>query len=271
MLKKFFIKTDNLNFEISEKNELIANLLVFEQPSAKLLTSDVDNADGIQINDIIFEKRKGTLKFYARCADFYDSFLHDHELRRIFLQKKLMRVSCDANEHKEMLCYVESYKAERVNPRLLSVEVDLIAPYPYFRSRATSTETKSFDADAWQFGQNLQLDDMSYEHTAKSFAIYNASDITIDPRTHYLQATFVIKEAASFFRVTNRTTNEIVQINRAVAINDVVTLDGVNVYLNGQNIIADTNLELLTLAVGINEIELNTLAESAFDFYFYYI
>ena len=127
--------------------------------------------------------------------------------------------------------------------------------------------------DEWQFSQNLEAEDYAYEFNKSRFQVFNAGDFTIDPREHDLKITLK-GESLGNATIFNRTTGErfIYYPSFSNNLGQTITLDRVYPKLNGVNCGIDTNLELITLAPGINEIEIQNVAnvKSSWDFRFLY-
>ena len=139
-------------------------------------------------------------------------------------------------------------------------------------SMATTLSEFSLDEE-WQFSQGLEAGDYKYAHNSSRFQIFNAGSFEIDPRESYLK---IILEGESEGEATvfNRTTGDrfIYYPSLSENLGQTLTIESVYPKVNGINCGIDTNHALITLAPGINEIEIQniTRVKSSWDFRFLY-
>jgi hypothetical protein len=129
-----------------------------------------------------------------------------------------------------------------------------------------------YDSGLWQMGMNLPMNrSLQYEYNAtRSFQIYNASDITVDPIQHHdLQV--IVKNTTGQVRIENATTGNYVAYNGTLTTTDQLVWDGVNLYLNGQLANNSTDFTYLTLVPGYNDIKIISTADLDIDFHFRFI
>ncbi|EUJ33517.1 hypothetical protein MFLO_02403 [Listeria floridensis FSL S10-1187] len=131
----------------------------------------------------------------------------------------------------------------------------------------------SMNSDKWQLGQNMVARDHSYIHTRNEFEIYNAGNLSINPRTNDMK---VIIQARSLGGLTiiNRTTGELFKFNddQTLSTTDTVIIEGAKIFKNGIRCGRLTNLGLITLVPGINKIEIKNVSsvKTTWDFRFLY-
>lgn len=137
----------------------------------------------------------------------------------------------------------------------------------------TSTLSEFSLDDDWQFSQGIESEDYEYTFKTSRFSIFNAGDFTVDPRTDKLKIT-IQGESEGNVSLYNRTTGErfVYYPSLSTRLGQTFVLDGVYPKLNGINCGIDTNLNLITLVPGINEIEISSMSsvETSWDFKFLY-
>jgi Phage tail protein len=152
-------------------------------------------------------------------------------------------------------------------------DVEFTTLSPFAESIGTTLDPFTFDAELWQIGQGLTAEDgIVYTHSTSSFRIYNAGDVTIDPRVLPLKITFT--GASTNLKITNTTTGDMWQYTGTTQAGDTITLDGVRSLKNGVSIFSATNRKLITIASGWNDFTITGASGSftiSFDFRFYYI
>src|SRR5699024_11165410 len=106
------------------------------------------------------------------------------------------------------------------------------------------------------------------------FNIYNAGDITVDPRKVYQELLITIQALAdNYIEIKNKTTDETYRYNGKMAANDTLRIDGIRSTKNNLSVFRNTNKRLISLRPGVNEIEIlgaNKVNNVSFDFRFYY-
>lgn len=141
-------------------------------------------------------------------------------------------------------------------------------------SLGKSLDPQTFDAELWQIGQGLLLEDIEYDFSADTFEVYNAGDETVDPRNHNMEIMIAVKAAAaSFIEIINKTTDETYRYEGKLTKNDTLRLDGIRSTKNSLSVFRDTNRKLITLAPGFNEFQVkgtSSIESIAFDFRYYY-
>lgn len=137
----------------------------------------------------------------------------------------------------------------------------------------TSTLSDFSLDDEWQFSQGIESEDYEYILEKSRFVIYNAGDFAVDPRTDKLKIT-VRGESGGNVAIYNKTTGDrfIYYPTLSNTLGQSLVLEGVYPKLNGINCGIDTNLNLISLAPGENEIEISSLSnvEVSWDFNFLY-
>lgn len=130
------------------------------------------------------QPRPIAIRFLLRANDLDDSYLLRDDLFRLVGQEGYLYVSEKRQPYKRWKVYMQDSGAEveRHGLRMLSAVFPFIAPLGLAESIGTTLSPLRYDADTWQYGQGLTYDDKKYIHDTRHFNIYNAGDVTIDPR-----------------------------------------------------------------------------------------
>jgi len=158
------------------------------------------------------------------------------------------------------------------NPPMQSYTVDFLPFNDCAESVATTQTLKEWDVDKWAWDGTIDWDeDLQYSFAANNFVVKNLGNVVIDPREHELE--IVLKGVFSNnVKITNHTTGEVYQYNRALSSTDELKIKGIRTLRNGVSDFKNTNKKLLTLATGNNSISVEggTVNSIAFNFRFLY-
>lgn len=153
------------------------------------------------------------------------------------------------------------------------IEVNFVSErLPWFESRGTSLDEKTFSSGLWSIGMGLYDDMPPYTYTNQtSFVIDNVGDVDIDPRQHSLVITF--KGASTNLKIKNVTTNTEWTYAGSTTANDTIIIDCPNTEKNGLNIYPNTNRKDIGLVSGINNFTITgaTAFTISFNFRFLYL
>lgn len=212
------------------------------------------------------------VKLFMEFKNMYDYQLKETELYAFLFDDNNYYIVTDREPGKRYLVRPNSVDLEDLGIRYATYSV----AFNVFRgcSESLSTTLSEFSLDdEWQFSQNLESADYEYEFGISRFQVFNAGDFTIDPREHDLKITLK-GESLGNAAIFNRTTGErfIYYPSFSNNLGQTLSLNRVYPKLNGVNCGIDTNLELITLAPGINEIEIQNVAnvKSSWDFRYLY-
>jgi phage-related protein len=167
--------------------------------------------------------------------------------------------------------------SDSITPELIGMygefTLSFISDSTYAESIGTTLDPLTFDSELWQIGEGLTVDDKSYTQSTTAFSIYNAGDITVDPREFPLVITF--KGASTNLSIKNTTTGETWSYTGTTTASDSLKLDGVRMLKNGVvSVFANSNRKLITLAPGWNNFTITGASGAftiSFDFRFKYI
>lgn len=212
------------------------------------------------------------VKLYLEFKTMYDYQLKETELYAFLADDNSYYIITDREPGKRYLVRPNAISLEELGIRYATYSVT----FNVFRgcSESLTSTLSEFDlADEWQFSQNLESADYEYEFDVSRFQVFNAGDFAIDPRENELKITLQ-GESLGNATIFNRTTGDRFVYTPTLSTNlgQTVTLDRVYPKLNGVNRGIDTNLGLITLAPGINEIEIQNVAnvKSLWDFRYLY-
>ncbi|HHQ0961882.1 TPA: phage tail family protein, partial [Listeria monocytogenes] len=142
----------------------------------------------------------------------------------------------------------------------------------FSESLCTSLSPFAFSEGIWQAGQGIVSQNYKYKHTSNRFSIYNAGSFDIDPRMHDLRITIKNCRSDGLLTINNKSTGEKFVFNEKIYAYDTIELDGSNILKNGVRCGRKTNLGLISLLSGENEIEIENVSniETTWDFPFLY-
>jgi phage-related protein len=222
-------------------------------------------------------KDYGSRRLSAVCSffavDYADLALLRTDLFRILMAEDEFYVISDTEPNKRWLVELASeYTPEKIG-NYGEFALDFVSASAYTESVGTTLDGFTFDSEKWGFGQGLTEVDVKYTHTTSTFSIYNASDITVDPRVLPLKITYT--GASTNLVITNTTTGETWSYTGTTTAGQTLAIDGVRSLKSGvTSVFANTNRKLITLKPGWNDFTVTGGTEPftvAFDFRFYYL
>lgn len=243
-------------------------------PVAKNEFVEFSGTNGKRLSSSSFDAFPITLSFDIRSREqsMFDLVLQKTELRELFTREPEFYLIYSKEPGKKYRVVYDSIDDERKGVIYTRYTVNLEAIKGYSESIATTLTDFNLEEE-WQFSQGLVAEDYKYTHQTSHFIIYNAGSFEIDPREHYLR---IALEGESEGNVTifNKTTGDrfIYYPSLSTNLGQTLVLDGVYPKLNGVSCGIDTNHGLITLAEGVNEIEIQniTRVKSSWDFRFLY-
>ncbi|MEK4501835.1 phage tail family protein [Bacillus sp. FSL R12-0069] len=205
--------------------------------------------------------------------DFFDHVLKRNEFFQILDSREDFYVISSEEPGKRWLVSAESFTPEPVSMTLGRCEIVLYSDSPYAESIGKTNDPMTFDSNLWQIGQGIIAEDTKYTHNTTSFRIYNAGDVTIDPKSMPLQIKYI--GASNNLAIKNMTTGDVWSYSKEMLPGEWILLDGVKSYKPGTgSIFRSTNWGLITLQPGWNDFVLDgAIGEFTirFDFRFYYL
>lgn len=219
-----------------------------------------------------YDVRTINASFYMKAVDYDDYALFRDEVFRIFRTDEQFYVTESRNPEKRWLVRINSPIAIEQNGLYGFFDVEFIADNPFAESVGTTLSPMTFDAELWQIGQGLTIDDKEYSFTSSTFRVHNAGDITVDPRMFPLVITFT--GASTNLAITNATTGDVWQYTGTTTASDVLTLDGKRSTKNGLSVFRNTNRGVIKIAQDWNDFTITGATGAftiSFDFRFYYL
>lgn len=201
--------------------------------------------------------------------DLYEMFSHNDIIYLVenTLPSRFIGITIDESVSPENVALYFHSKLE------ISVESSGL---PFWRTKYTTQELNDsgYTAIVEKYGtaDNINVDYTKYTHTTNEFTIYNAGNVTIDPRNMMLDIRLYRLATTGQFKLRNLTTGEEFRYTGTLTGN-TIDLNGVKVLMGlSQNRLRDTNRQFISLVPGENKIQLSggTIENIQFDFPFYY-
>lgn len=259
-------------FDPQEKGKIVCKEIKRQAPIYEVSYEDFEGTNGSRESNASFRPFELVLSFDIFYKSEYDKELIITELHQIIFPGFQYYVTHELSPGKRFKVNPSNFDLIEEENDYSTVEVTYDVPAAC--SESLSSTLSEFDlADEWQFSQNLEAVDYEYTFDVSRFQVFNAGDFAVDPREHELKITLQ-GESLGNATIFNRTTGErfIYYPEFSTNLGQTITLDRVYPKLNGVNCGIDTNLTLITLAPGVNEIEIQNVAdvESSWDFRYLY-
>ncbi|MGP5428214.1 phage tail family protein [Enterococcus malodoratus] len=213
-----------------------------------------------------------TLEFDLKVRTLDDLVLKETELRELLTREAEYYFLYSKEPGKKYPVVVDSIAVTKKAFFMSQFTVSYTVVKGYAESITSTLSDFSLNYE-WQFSQNLVAEDYEYTHKNSRFSIYNAGSFPLDPREAYLKITLQ-GESLGNATIFNRTTGDrfIYYPEFSTNLGQTVTIDRVYPKLNGVSRSIDTNHGLITLAEGLNDIEIQNVAnvETSWDFYYLY-
>lgn len=258
----------------SLKDDLGFECIEFERkaPQLNVEYQEFSGSNGSREVNSSFKPFNIEVKLFVEFKNMFDYQLKETELYAFLSEKDSYFIMTDREPGKRYLVHPSSIDLEEIGIRYATYNIVFNA----FKgcSESLSTTLSEFSlSDEWQFSQNLEAEDYVYEFEVSRFQVFNAGDFSVDPRENDLRITLQ-GESLGNATIFNRTTGErfIYYPSFSNNLGQTVSIDRVYPKLNGVHCGIDTNLELITLTPGINEIEIQNVAnvKSSWDFRYLY-
>lgn len=247
-------------------------------PSYNHKYENVDGRNGAVNGGTSFGVRSIKCSFYLKAEDRIDYAMSRDDVFDIFRSDEPFYIIDSRNAGKRWFvrCSSSFEPEQRGNYGLFDVEF-ITEEFPFAESLGTTADAVDSELEIWQFGQGLILDesDQPPVYTFEgldSFSVYNAGNVTINPRELPLKITFV--GTSENLSIKNLTTGDEWNYTGTSTHPDEIILDGVKSFKNGVSIAGETNFGVITLKKGWNTFEITGTPFSftiTFDFRFYYL
>lgn len=275
---KLYLKIgDQDEFNISDKVRGLEFLGDTSTPALANTYQDIAGIDGSKFQYTVISRYQIVANFCLYFLDWQDFKLAKHQFYRLFGQRKLIRMRTDVESAIVRFVYpvLPEIKPDQNGSHFASFTMNFDNPSGYRYSLYRSDGTYSNNLDGVQFGMNLHENEEQYNYhfTTKSFKVYNASDIQIDPFGQKHDLRIITKFKGTSMKITNNTNGSEWEYQKASDGNETIILDGINTTLNGNPASANTDYGNIILEPGWNDIAV-TGADSVditFSFPFIYL
>jgi phage-related protein len=263
---------DGTTYDMADDFSVLVRSFSVSSPQPIISRERIEGRNG----EIRLGKDYGPRRISAVCSffavDYEDLALLRTDLFRTLMAEDEFYVVSDAQLNKRWLVEVASeFTPEKIG-NYGAFTLDFVSASAYTESVGTTLDGFTFDSEKWGFGGGLVAEDVKYTHTTATFSIYNASDVTVDPRVLPLKITYT--GASTNLSIKNNTTNETWSYTGSTVAGNTLVIDGTRSLKNGVSVFANTNRKLITLKPGWNDFTLTGASGSftvAFDFRFYYL
>lgn len=259
-------------FDPQQKNKIVCKKIERQAPVYEVQYEDFEGSNGSRESNASFRPFDLILTFDIFYKDEYDKELIETELHQLIFPGYQYYITHDRSPGKRFKVNPTSFEYIEEENDYSTIEITFDVPAGC--SESLTTTLANFDLlDEWQFSQGIESADYEYEFLVSRFQIYNAGDFPIDPREHELLITLK-GESDGNATIVNNTTKERFTYHKPLAtrLGQTLTLERVYPKINGSVCGIDTNHGLITLQPGINEIEIQNVADvkSSWDFRFLY-
>jgi hypothetical protein len=264
------VLADGTTYDMATDFSVLVRSFRISSPNPILYTEKIDGRDGL----VRLGKDYGERTITAVCSffavDSEDFSLLRDNLSTVLFHREPFYIIQNAQPFKRWLVEVSSgYTPDRIG-MYGEFTLEFVSVSTYAESVGTTLDPMTFDSELWGVGMGLTGDDVSYSHTTTTFSIFNAGEVTIDPRFLPLKITFF--GTSSNLSIKNITTGD-EWIYTGTTAEQTVKLDGVKVTKSNVSIFGDTNRKLITLKPGWNDFVITGASGAftiSFDFRFYY-
>jgi phage-related protein len=215
------------------------------QPAAQFINNA--GVDGQQFLNQKMDVRTITIDFYVKGSDEYDLQMLMHDIYSFFYQPRPYHLRTSREPGLRYLVVPTPFEFNALSFRERTFSLAFTNIGAYASSFVETGTPMTYDSGAWQYGQNLPNGvGLSYHFTANSFQVYNAGDVTLDPRNGITLK--IVLKGVGTPTIKNITTGDTFTLNKELTLSDTLTIDGVYPYLNGERCGRDTNHGIIRLA-----------------------
>lgn len=272
---KLYMKIgDEAEFDIADK---VKGLKYLGDDSTLASTNQllqVPGIDGTVYQYKTYSNYQVPAKFFLRFENWQDYKLAKHQINRLFSSREKIRIRTDTEP--AIVRFVVPNPPEvaptEAGAHYASFTENFDNPSGYRYSLYRSDSLPSI-ANGWQFGMNLPEPLPSYHFTNKSFKVYNASDIAIEPYKQKHDLRILFKFSGSQMKLTNKTNGSSYTYKNSSNGNEQIILDGISTTLNGNPASANTDYGTITLEKKWNDIDVSGAdsVDITFSFPFIYL
>lgn len=241
-------------------------------PSYDVESEKIEGRGGEIVRGKTLQPRQLTADFYMLARDYTDSLLLRDAIHRQIGGSEFYIAESKLPHKWWRVTFSDSFETERLSHQMQTFSVPLTVMSGLAESEGTTLDPLTFTREVWQVGQGLTLEEPKYSHNTTTFRIYNAGDVTIDPRDMPLE--IIYRGKSNGLQIKNDTTGDAWKYSGTTSDTENIFLNGVRSLKNNQiSIFKDTNKKLITLAPSWNDFTLSgTLGVFliSFEHRFYY-
>ncbi|MCV9886236.1 phage tail family protein [Metabacillus halosaccharovorans] len=264
---------DGSIIDLHKDKELWVSSFRILSPSPNHITEQIEGQHGSRYLGTTLKDRKITSSISIEAIDPVDFDLFRDELFQIFNPLNKFYIIRDLQPGKRMLVSVANeFDIDYLTLEDGEFDIEFVIHSVFLESVGTTLDELSYEANVWQFGQGLLAEDVSYIHHSTTFQIYNAGNVEIDPR--FVSFVITFSGASNNLQIINTTSGDIWKHFGITESGDVITLDRVKAFKNGESIFKDTNFKAIKLKPGWNLFEIKGALsnfEIKFNSRFYYL
>ena len=228
-----------------------------------------DGTDGQVILNTTFESRSIRALFLLESVSKERFIVNRDKVFNLFNGKPFYHIVHTDDPYKRWHVKVARQSFERIG-NAANVEINFISESPYAESIITT-----LNQDNAEVVHQVETEEMiQYIFSQSTFMVWNDGDVDVDPTSNWSQLTIEFRGASDNLTLRNLTTGDEWSYGGSTVEGDVIRLEGVRSFKNGDSIFGDTNRKLLTLVPGRNDFEVTGATgpfSISFDFKFYYI
>ncbi|MEK0151634.1 distal tail protein Dit [Tetragenococcus halophilus] len=243
-----------------------------EEIDMKVDTKENEGTDGGILGSATFGPFDLFLNISYKGNDAEDVRLIKQKLRSLLFRRDPYYIWHSDTPQKRYAVYCEALDSEDLTNSFSTFEITFVV-YKGFSESLKSTKDIDFLLEDIHLSEDRSVEDYGYAFNRSRFVIYNAGDVTVDPREHYLNIK-IEGSSDGELTINNKTTKErfIYKPTLRNRTGDWLEINGVYPKKNGINCGIDTNHGLISLVPGINKIEIQNANEikTSWDFYFLY-
>lgn len=245
--------------------------LTIPSPSYDVVSEKIDGRSGEIVIDKTLQPRQLTADFYMKAKDYTDSLLLRDVIHRQIGSGEFYIAESKLPYKRWRVQFSDGYDMDRLSHQMQTFSVPLTVMSGLAESVGTTLDPLTFTREVWQVGQGLTLEEPKYSHNTTAFRIFNAGDVTIDPREMPLE--IIYRGRSDGLEIKNNTTGDVWKYNGTTSDVENIFIENIRSLKNGNSIFKDTNKKLITLAPGWNDFTLSgTLGVFliSFEHRFYY-
>lgn len=239
----------------------------------------IDGIPGVVDYGFNYKQREASLTFFLRhYHGEHDYFLLESDLNAFLDSHEYFYVARNALPSRVIKVTVDgSFKPERILGSMYAqLEVDArVTGLPFWRTKYTTQELNNSGyksiTEKYGMADGIHIDHTKYTYTTNEFTVFNAGNVTIDPRNMPLDIRLSYATSNGIVSIENITTGEKFTFSRSFT-NTHLNLYGTKVQLGSTNWLRESNRQFLTLIPGENKFKISnaTFQDIRFDFLFHY-